>query len=60
MPGGNVSLRVNILHAIEIPEMRRQLPANIFVNCKAKPSLVMQEAFHKPRVFHGEEPFKFY
>lgn len=60
MPGGNVSLCMNVLHAIEIPDIKRQLPANIPVNCKAKPSLVMQEAFHKPTVSHGEEPFKFY
>lgn len=60
MPGGNVSLCMNVLHTVAISDIKRQLPANILGNYKAKPSLGIQEAFHKPRVSHGEETFRFY
>ena len=59
MPGGNVSLCMNVLHAIVIPDIKRQLPANMLANYEAKPSLGIQEAFHKPRVSQGEETFSF-
>lgn len=60
MPGGNASPCMNVLHAVAVSDIKRQLPANVLANYKAKPSLGIQEAFHKPRVSHREETFSFY
>lgn len=49
MPGGNVSLRLNVLHAMAVSDIKQQLPASTPANYETKPSLGIQEAFHKPR-----------